>query len=571
MLNSKALKKIGILTLTGISALSLHQCKESSQGKANDKNSAQSTAPAEDENNIVITFTYGSEKKAWIKQATDTFNAAKHKNSNGRVIHIHQVPMGSGECIDEILNGERQPHIISPASEIFIKLGNAKSQASNNEELIKRTKKLCLSPVVIAMWKPMAEALGYGKKPIGWEEILNITKNPKGWAEYGMPQWGKFRFGHTHPDYSNSGIISLIAETYAGAKKTAQLTREDIAKPEVGQYLAGIEQAIVHYGKSTGFFGKKMFANGPGYLSAAVLYENMVIEANKSKKLNTPVVAIYPKEGTFWSDHPIGIINRKWVDEEHQDAAQQYIDFLLSTPQQQAAMQFGFRSADIKIKKTANFSEINGVDWNQPKAVLEVPSVAVIEDIRKLWRKHKKKSHIVLAIDTSGSMNKNNKIGAARKGAIEMIKQLGDRDRLSIIAFSGSTIWVTKDQKVGPNRSKLEGYINSLFAKGRTQLYKSVKKSFDYTQIMPDREKMITAVVVLSDGQDTASKITLEQLIATINSDSEDTGTRVFTIAYGDGASPKELKKIADSTKGKHFKASTANIKAIFRDISTFF
>ena len=30
-----------------------------------------------------------------------------------------------------------------------------------------------------------------------------------------------------------------------------------------------------------------------------------------------PVVAVYPKEGTFWSDHPVGIVQRDWVDDEH--------------------------------------------------------------------------------------------------------------------------------------------------------------------------------------------------------------------------------------------------------------
>jgi Ca-activated chloride channel family protein len=78
----------------------------------------------------------------------------------------------------------------------------------------------------------------------------------------------------------------------------------------------------------------------------------MVIESYDRAKypdLPFPVVAIYPKEGTFWSDHPVGIVNREWVTAEHREAAQMYIDYLLEPTQQQAAMQFGFRPADLTV------------------------------------------------------------------------------------------------------------------------------------------------------------------------------------------------------------------------------
>ena len=110
-----------------------------------------------------------------------------------------------------------------------------------------------------------------------------MANNSKGWSSLGFPQWGSFKFGHTHPKFSNSRLISLFAEVYAATGKTAGLTLEDVAKPSTAQYLSGIKKSIVHYGSSTGFFGKKMFSNGPRYLSAAVLYENMVIESTSSK------------------------------------------------------------------------------------------------------------------------------------------------------------------------------------------------------------------------------------------------------------------------------------------------
>jgi ABC-type Fe3+ transport system substrate-binding protein len=134
----------------------------------------------------------------------------------------------------------------------------------------------------------------------------------------------------------------------AAARKTAGLKLSDLERPQTKQFIAGVEQSVVHYGSSTGFFGRKMFANGPEYLSAAVLYESMVVESYSQNNLAFPVVAIYPKEGTFWSDHPVGIVDREWVSPEHREAAKIYIQYLLARPQQEKAIQYGFRPASVK-------------------------------------------------------------------------------------------------------------------------------------------------------------------------------------------------------------------------------
>src|SRR5450432_460842 len=300
-----------------------------------------------------LTFTYGSEKEKWITEVTEAFNRAGNKTNSGKRIFVRAYPMGSGEAIDEVMEGRRQPDLISPASSAFIKLGNAQSQSKTGKDLIGNTENLVLSPVVIAMWKPMAEALGWGKKPIGWADILALARNQKGWDAYGYPQWGRFKFGHTHPQFSNSGLISLFAEVYAASGKTAGLTVADVNKSHTADFLSGIEKSVVHYGSSTGFFGRQMFSTGPQYLSAAVLYENMVIESYSQANMPFPVVAVYPKEGTFWSDHPIGIVEREWVTPEHREAAKAYIQYLLQRPQQEKAITYGFRPGAVDVPLTA--------------------------------------------------------------------------------------------------------------------------------------------------------------------------------------------------------------------------
>jgi len=153
--------------------LFLQACKSSGTGGASGEN-ALKPAP----NSLELVFVYGSEKEKWITEVTDAFNRSQQKTSDGRPIIVRAVPMGSGESIDAILSGRLQAHLASPASAAFITLGNAQSRAKSGKDLIASTDNLVLSPVVIAMWKPMAEALGWGKKPVGWADNMLCGSKP---------------------------------------------------------------------------------------------------------------------------------------------------------------------------------------------------------------------------------------------------------------------------------------------------------------------------------------------------------------------------------------------------------
>jgi Ca-activated chloride channel homolog len=520
---------------------------------------------------LELVFPYGSEKEKWINEVTAAFNRSGAKTASGKPIFVRPIPMGSGESIDNILSGRLQAHLVSPASAAFIKLGNAESSTKTGKPLIGGTENLVLSPVVIAMWKPMAQALGWGSKPIGWADILAMSRNEKGWQAYGFPQWGKFKFGHTHPEFSNSGLISLFAEAYAASGKTAGLTSGDLAQPATRQFVAGVEQSVVHYGGSTGFFGRKMFANGPEYLSAAVLYESMVVESYSEANLQFPVVAIYPKEGTFWSDHPVGIVERDWVSAEHREAARTYIQYLLAKPQQERAMQYGFRPAAVDVPLATPLDPAHGIDPKEPKTTLEVPSVEVINGLLQLWHVQKKHSNIALVLDTSGSMGEEGKMQNAKVGARQLVNLLDEDDTFSFLPFSSDLHWSSQDLLVKDGRQQLLSEIDSLFAGGGTALYDSIASAYQHLSSVSHPESKIQAVVVLTDGEDTESKLKLDELMERIRFNGETRAIHVFTIAYGRDAKKSILKQIAESTQAKFYEGTPQNIVEVFRDISTFF
>jgi Ca-activated chloride channel family protein len=525
-------------------------------------------APASSGQPLELLFVYGSEKQPWVDDVSAAFDAGDFRIAAGRKISVRTVPMGSGEAAQAILSGQAQADLFSPASFAYVELANAESKDKTGIDLVGETHSLVLSPVVIAMWKPMAAALGWGKKPVGWADILALANDRRGWGTYGHPEWGRFRFGHTHPYHSNSGLISLLAEVYAATEKTRGLSVEDVERPETARFVQSIERSVVHYGRSTGFFGRKLMDAGPEYLSAAVLYENMVIEANEPQRhLPQPLVAIYPKEGTFWSDHPVGIVEREWVTPEHREAAGIYIDYLLAKQQQQKAMRYGFRPADVDIPLGAPFDAAHGVDPAQPKTTLQVPSAKVMQAILGLWKQEKKHADIVLVLDTSGSMH-GEKLEKAKEGALRLISALGDEDRLSVLAFSSRLNWLAQGESVGEGRKAIEDKVRALSATGGTALYDAIEAAYRYLKDSPLPDH-IEAVVVLTDGADTNSRTKLESLLNTIplGPGSE---VRVFPIGYGKDANQAVLGRIARATQVQSYQGKPEDVDKVFQEISTF-
>ena len=525
---------------------------------------------------VTVTIVYGSEKQEWLEPLVQQFNDAQNKTSAGNKIVVEATAMGSIESVRGIIEGTLQPTVWSPASSVYIPVANAEWKNTHADDLVVGTPKdLVLSPVVIAMWRPMAQALGWPDKALGWEDVAQLAISEEGWSAYGHPEWGPFKFGHTHPAYSNSGIVAIIAEAYAGAGKQRGLTESDLQAPELREFMTEVESSVIHYGTSTGFFGNRMFERGPSYLSAAVLYENLIV-AQETKRINgqssqIPVVAIYPKEGTFWSNHPYAIVNAPWVTAEQREAARLFENFLLDRPQQLKSLEYGFRPADPSIPLTAPLDTQHGVDPNQPQTILEVPSAAVIKGIETLWRQTKKPVDLVVVMDISGSM-RGDKITSARSSLLQFINKLDDRDRLRIDLFNDQIATLTPLTPIGEKRQQVLDSVSGIFEQNDTSLYDAILNAYSDLQEEGNPDH-IRAIVVLSDGEDTYSTATLDQVIQQIQSSEGEGGNaiKVFTIAFGEDADSDILKQIAEPSGGRQYNSSPETIQKIYDEISTFF
>jgi Ca-activated chloride channel family protein len=169
-------------------------------------------------------------------------------------------------------------------------------------------------------------------------------------------------------------------------------------------------------------------------------------------------------------------------------------------------------------------------------------------------------------------MSDEDKIGQARQGLQSFLRQLSPRDRVGLTSFSTSTTGLVPIAPMVRNAAALRTRVSELVAGGDTALYDAAASAWNAVDALHD-DRRINAVVILSDGADTASRASLDTVLARLRSRSsgERRQIRIFTIAYGKDAAGGVLAKIADSSGGKAYIGDPATIGKVYLQISSFF
>jgi len=171
-------------------------------------------------------------------------------------------------------------------------------------------------------------------------------------------------------------------------------------------------------------------------------------------------------------------------------------------------------------------------------------------------------------------MNDEGKLVNARAGAQQLVSLLDESDTFSFLPFNNESTWVVQNARLADARPAVLEKLGNVFAGGGTALYDSLAAAYDFQlQKTKANTGRISAIVVLTDGADTHSKLALNDLLARIRggSEGEGGGIRIFTIGYGQDAEKKVLEGIAEASQARFYAGTPENIRTVFREISTFF
>jgi|HigsolmetaAR201D_1030396.scaffolds.fasta_scaffold03793_2 Ca-activated chloride channel family protein len=532
-------------------------------GSGNTSNNGTPTAAS---NAILINIAYSPEKEPWLTERIATFNASNTK-VNDRPIFVEGLNKSSGAARTEIKNGQLKVTIWSPSASTWLEV---LKQETGNQNIAVSNRPLVLTPVVISMWKPMAEAMGWPDTPIGWSDMLELTNDPQGWGKFGHPEWGRFSWGHTDPEISTSALSTLIAEFYAATGKQQGLTVADVQSPSSQQFVRELGRSIKHYGYNTLVFSDNMQKFGMSYISAFPMEEITLIDFNKFKNPPTPLVAIYPKEGTFWHDDPFIVMAS--ASSEEQLAADQFFNFLMTPESQRLAMDYGFRPANPDVPLADPVSMTYGVQPQGPQSTLQIPPADVIVAAKNTWAQNRKRADIMLVVDVSGSMQDDGKLDQVKAGLGSFLQRILPEDRVGLVSFSSTATLEVAPEVLAENRIALDTAIQRLRPQGKTAIYDSLlvgKAALD--DLPPDDEDRIKAIVLLSDGLENGSTTTFEEL----RREFDESGISIFPVAYGSerdqADAAQTLQGIVDFSRTILVKGSTGNIAEIFDNLSRYF
>ena len=523
-------------------------------------------------------------------------NSAEHKALKDCAT-ITPVNVTSGKASDALskstkdwsVAGTPAPTIWSPASTVWT--DRVASIAGDN--VTAGAKSFTKTPVVFGMPESMAKALDYPNKPIGMKDLQKLIADPNGWGSVGKSIWGSFKIAKTNPNTSTTGLSTILMQSYAASGKDKDLSVADVDSSR--GFSQSFESGAIHYGDTTGKvllnLADKSTGAGSSYVSAIALEETSLFNYNmgnpdshtvqpgeKLKKPSEKLVAVYPSEGSMWSDNPAVVLGADWVSEKQKEAGEAFLKFLQTKPAQETLPKYGFRPADDSVDVSKYLNGSMGIDPKQPTKTLPKPEADVVSAAIDQWGQIRKPSAILQLIDISGSMDEKLSNGKTRlEAAIDSSrKSLGEirpTDEIGVWAFTtGLSSKIDGKQndilaeirpfgELGSGKEKLQDDLGDLLYSNRagTPLYDAVDMSYDYMKNHAETGR-INAIVVISDGEDTDSKASINSLIQQIRKDTGEGGNskpvKIFAIGFGENADMDALNKLATASGGQSFDAT---------------
>ncbi len=345
-------------------------------------------APVANGDRVVLGMAYGTEKQRWLQWAVQEFA----NTPDGRRIQIDLIPLGSIEAAHAILDGDKRINVWSPASTAYEDVFMQEWQTKYNTNPIVKRDVLALTPMVFVMWDERYEAFVRKYKSVSFATIGQALKEKGGWdAIAGKPEWGVFKFGHTNPNQSSSGLMTLVLAAHAWHQKTRGLTMKDILNVEFQQWLEDMERGVTGMSNSTGNMMRDMVLKGPSSYDAVFVYESVAIDFLKNAEGRWGKIRLVYPEYNAWNENPYYILNGAWVSPAQRKAAESFLTFLLSERVQKEALTHGFRPGDPKVPiKFANSPFVTYAPYGAQvdlQKVCETPKAEVITNLLAGWQR----------------------------------------------------------------------------------------------------------------------------------------------------------------------------------------
>jgi Ca-activated chloride channel family protein len=282
---------------------------------------------------------------------------------------------------------------------------------------------------------------------------------------------------------------------------------------------------------------------------------------------------LYPAEGTLWADHPLALLESPDLTPNQRRTFQAFREFLATPEVQTQVLQAGYRPADLSIPLDSPGSPLtaaNGVNPAEPQTTLQLPPPDVVAAVQNAWALTKRKTNVILVVDSSGSME-GDKLSNAQAALRTFLAQIpSDQERVGLVEFNTDVVNIIELDTLARNRAMLVSAVDSLQAGGNTALLDAVRTAYARLQREADPDR-INAIVAMTDGRENASAVSLQQLTREIRAGNQDLPVVIFAVAYGRDADYEVLQALADASNGQVREGTPETIRDLYKILSSYF
>jgi Ca-activated chloride channel family protein len=516
-----------------------------------------------------ILIASSQEKFSLMKQLAGAYShqTQQHPWCTDPTVQVDQVASGQAEAeLAAGWTGRDRPDVWAPAATTWTQLLKSEQPGLVGD---RPPPSLAESPLVMAMPKEMAQALGWPATPISWQTLFRLAQDhPSGWAAYGHPQWGPFLLGKTDPTASTSGLNGLLAEYFAASGQTSGMTSADVLH---NTYSVGlVEKTVAHYADTARTYLYNLAAadkagNPLSYISLMPIEEQEVVAYDRGEYYDredpknvlaprTKLVAIYPTGFTLLADHPYLVL--PWVNPQQRDLAAGFLDFLQQSNQQAAFGEAGFR--DTRGNANPSWANLPWLNPVPPTLVVTLPSPGVLSLVQREWRLIRKRAQILILLDVTTQAELEQVDSALSPLAV------GDSVAVWAVAKSGQGQPYVQETSLTPYGSTAldKAILRAPLDTGRGPLYAATLDAYRSMVATADPDR-VNAVVVLAAEPDDGSG----DLLA-LEGGLDAQPVHVYTVPLTKALSSPDgpLEAIALAAGGEYLKSSSDAIRRALAD-----
>lgn len=432
-----------------------------------------------------------------------------------------------------------------PASSLWITLGDP-------QKVVQHQISVSRSPVVLGLRRSIAQELGWiGRNDVTVQQIHTAAKE------------GKFRLAMASATQSDSGALAYFGFLSALSDTPGALSMDTLADTTVLDEMRDLLAQVDRSAGDSDWLAQALVDNSAAF-DAMINTESLLIKANQKliAEGQEPLYAVYPANGLFMADSPIGYIPKGDDDKETKFLE---LQAFLTTPEVQDLLtsqgrRVGLDGPDLD---TAIWNPDWGIDPDRTLTPVPPPSSEVIAEALRLYQTDlRKPSLTVWLLDVSGSTDGTpiqeikNAVASIldENAATARLLQPSPRDVTILIPYNHNIlepIVIAGDQTTGSERARQ--LVDTLQADGGVDVFYALYEAFE--AMRPQAEDgtlsdFLPAIITVIDGPSDTENRT--PLLAHMDQTPYTRAIPIHTIATGK-ADPGQLAQLTRLSAGRLF------------------